>query len=80
MLEGLGSARPLIPDDPIVGNIPGATRIRFGGEYSPEEIDRVAEAASENGVDALVDAVLAADAYDGTHAGPCWPARRRCQK
>ncbi|MDP9439527.1 MAG: hypothetical protein M3P49_12420 [Actinomycetota bacterium] len=75
MLEGLGSARPLIPDDPIVGNIPGATRIRFGGECSPEEIDRVAEAASENGAD-----VLAADADDGTHAGPCWPAKRRCQK
>jgi glycerol dehydrogenase len=62
VLEGLGSARPLILGDPIVDeimggtldSIPGATRIRFGGECSPEEIDRVAEAASENGADAIV--------------------------
>ncbi len=34
--------------------IPGATRVVFGGECSPEEIDRVAVAASEGGADALV--------------------------
>lgn len=62
VLEQLGSTRPLILGDPIVDeimggtldNISGATRVEFGGECSPEEIDRVAAAASENGADALV--------------------------
>ncbi len=50
VLEQLGSTRPLILDDPIVDEIMGATldeipgdsRVEFGGECSPEEIDRVA--------------------------------------
>lgn len=54
--------RPLILSDPIVDEImggtldgiPGATRVEFGGESSPEEIDRVAKAASENDADAVV--------------------------
>lgn len=62
VLEGLGSKRPLILGDPIVeeimggtlGGISGATRVEFGGECSPEEIDRVAKAASENDADAVV--------------------------
>ena len=62
VLDQLGSTRPLILGDPIVGeimgdsldDISGATRVEFGGECSPEEIDRVAGAASENGADALV--------------------------
>lgn len=62
VLEGLGSGRPLILGDPVVEEImggtldavPGATRVEFGGECSPEEIDRVAAAASENDADAIV--------------------------
>ena len=62
VLEQLGSTRPLILGDPIVDEImggtldaiSGATRVEFGGECSPEEIDRVAEAASDNGADAIV--------------------------
>jgi glycerol dehydrogenase len=62
VLEQIGSARPLILGDPIVDEImgdtldgiSGATRVAFGGECSPEEIDRVAQAASESGADALV--------------------------
>ena len=62
VLEQIGSARPLILGDPIVeeimggtlDGISGATRVEFGGECSPEEIDRVAQAASENDADALV--------------------------
>src|ERR671916_2043176 len=62
VLEALGSARPLILGDPIVDEImggtldvvSGATRAEFGGECSPEEIDRVSAAASENGADAIV--------------------------
>ena len=58
----LGAERPLILGDPIVEEImgdaleaiSGATRVEFGGECSPEEIDRVASAASENGADAIV--------------------------
>jgi len=62
VLENLGSARPLVLGDPIVDEImggtlegiSGATRVEFGGECSPEEIDRVAAAASENDADAVV--------------------------
>src|SRR4028118_2349954 len=62
VLEQLGSTRPLILGDPIVDeimggtldSISGATRVEFGGECSPEEIDRVAASASENGADAIV--------------------------
>jgi glycerol dehydrogenase len=62
VLEQIGSARPLILGDPIVDeimgdtldSISGATRVEFGGECSPEEIDRVAQAASEGDADAVV--------------------------
>lgn len=62
VLEQLGSEKPLILEDPIVQNIAGeeldgisgAERVEFGGECSPEEIDRVSEAASEAGADAVV--------------------------
>jgi glycerol dehydrogenase len=62
VLEQIGSARPLILGDPIVDEIMGgtldgisnATRVEFGGECSPEEIDRVAQAASEGDADAVV--------------------------
>src|ERR671916_764374 len=62
VLEQIGSSRPLILGDPIVDEImggtldgiPGATRVEFGGECSPEEIDRVAQAASEGDADAVV--------------------------
>ena len=61
-LEQLGSERPLILGDPIVPEImgdaldgvSGAVNVEFGGECSPEEIDRVSAAASENGADAIV--------------------------
>lgn len=62
ILEQLGSSRPLILQDPIVQEIMGdsleglrgATPVEFGGECSPEEIDRVADAAREAGADAIV--------------------------
>jgi glycerol dehydrogenase len=62
VLEQLGSEKPLVLCDPIVEEImgesleglQGATRIEFGGECSPEEIDRVAAAASEGGADTIV--------------------------
>lgn len=62
VLEQLGSERPLILGDPIVQEImgdalegiPGAERVEFGGECSPAEIDRVSEAASSRGADAVV--------------------------
>ncbi|HSL00905.1 MAG TPA: glycerol dehydrogenase [Rubrobacteraceae bacterium] len=62
VLGQLGAERPLILSDPIVGEImgdtldgiTGAIHAGFGGECSPEEIDRVSEAASENGADAIV--------------------------
>ncbi len=62
VLEQVGSTSPLILTDPIVDEImggalegiPNATRVEFGGECSPEEIARVAGAASENGADAIV--------------------------
>lgn len=52
-LEQLGSERPLILSDPIVPEIMGdaleglfgAVNAEFGGECSPEEIERVAAAA-----------------------------------
>jgi glycerol dehydrogenase len=64
VLGQLGAERPLILGDPIVDeimgdvldNVSGATRVEFGGECSPEEIDRVASAAAENGADAIVGA------------------------
>ena len=62
VLEEIGSTGPLILADPIVDevmggaleNISGATRVGFGGECTPEEIDRVSGAASENSADAIV--------------------------
>lgn len=62
VLEQLGSRKPLVLGDPIVAEImggeldglPGAIRVEFGGECSPEEIDRVSREASENGADAVV--------------------------
>ncbi len=62
VLEQLGSERPLVLRDPVVGDIMGdalealseATHLEFGGECSPSEIDRVARAASEGGADAVV--------------------------
>lgn len=62
ILEQLGSSKPLILQDPIVQEImgdslkglQGATPVEFGGECSPEEIDRVAESAREAGADAIV--------------------------
>ncbi len=62
VLEQLGSEKPLVLADPVVEEImggaleglAGATRVEFGGECSPEEIDRVAEAASDAGADAIV--------------------------
>lgn len=62
VLGQLGAESPLILGDPIVGEImgdaldtiSGAINVEFGGECSPEEIERVASAASENGADAIV--------------------------
>ena len=62
VLEQIGSEKPLVLADSIVEEviggslegISGATRVGFGGECTPEEIDRVAEAAAENGSDAVV--------------------------
>src|SRR5919112_5664541 len=62
VLEQLGSEKPLILADPIVEEVmggaleglQGATRVEFGGECSPEEIDRVAAAASDARADAVV--------------------------
>jgi glycerol dehydrogenase len=62
VLGQLGSGSPLILADPIVPEImgdalegiAGATHLEFGGECSPEEIERVAIAAAENGSDAVV--------------------------
>jgi glycerol dehydrogenase len=62
VLEQLGSTSPLVLADPVVdeimggavNDISGATRVGFGGECSPEEIDRVAAVASESGADAIV--------------------------
>jgi len=62
VLEQLGSDKPLLLSDPIVDEImggvlegiQGATRVEFGGESSPQEIDRVASAASDAGADAIV--------------------------
>jgi glycerol dehydrogenase len=59
--------------DPIVEEIMGgaleglrgATRVEFGGECSPEEIDRVTKAASDGGADAVV----------GIGAGRRWTRR-----
>jgi glycerol dehydrogenase len=62
VLEQLGSEKPLILADPIVEEVmggsleglQGATRVEFGGECSPEEIDRVAATASDADADAVV--------------------------
>lgn len=62
VLEQLGCSRPLLLQDPIVEEIMGdglegirgATPVEFGGECSPEEIDRVADSAREVGADAIV--------------------------
>jgi glycerol dehydrogenase len=62
VLEQLGSEKPLLLCDPIVDEImgdaleglTGAERDEFGGECSPEEIDRVSAAASDGGADAIV--------------------------
>ncbi|MGB3683137.1 MAG: glycerol dehydrogenase [Rubrobacteraceae bacterium] len=62
ILEQLGSQKPLILEDPIaqeiagdsLANLAGAERVEFGGECSPEEIERVSDAASKSGADAVV--------------------------
>ena len=62
VLEQLGSGKPLLLCDPIVEELMGgtleglrgATRVEFGGECSPEEIDRVTKAASDGSADAVV--------------------------
>ncbi|CAN5864050.1 glycerol dehydrogenase [soil metagenome] len=62
ILKQLGSEKPLILEDPIVqkvlgdklANLSGAERVEFGGECSPEEIDRVSGVASDRGADAVV--------------------------
>src|SRR5215211_8260787 len=62
VLEQLGSSKPLLLCDPVVEELMGgtlqglrgATRVEFGGECSPEEIDRVTKAASDAGADAVV--------------------------
>jgi glycerol dehydrogenase len=60
-LEQLGSSQPLILRDAVVeevvGNdlgIAGAFYVDFGGECSPEEIDRVAGEAQDGEADAIV--------------------------
>jgi glycerol dehydrogenase len=60
VLSQLGSERPLVLQDPNVVEIVGdavaglGEGVRFGGECSPEEIDRVSQLCSENGADAVV--------------------------
>lgn len=62
VLGQLDSNSPLILADPVVpeimgdalDDVSGATHLEFKGECSPEEIDRVARAASESGADAVV--------------------------
>lgn len=62
VLGQLGSESPLLLADPVVpeimggalDGISGAINVEFGGECSPEEIERVAAAAAENGADAIV--------------------------
>jgi len=62
VLEQLGSEKPLVLCDPIVDEImgdaleglQGATRVQFEGESSPQEIDRVAAAASDADADMVV--------------------------
>src|SRR4051794_5317081 len=61
-LERLGASRPLLLVDPAVeevtspalGALDGIETVRFGGECSPSEIDRVAELASGASADAVV--------------------------
>jgi glycerol dehydrogenase len=61
VLKQLGSSKPLILRDAVVTEIlgdalrvKGAFYVDFGGESSPEEIDRVAGKAQEEGADAIV--------------------------
>jgi len=62
VLEQLGSRKPLVLRDAVVAeivgdalkNVTGAFEVEFGGECSPEEIDRVAGAARDEGADAVV--------------------------
>ncbi|HSD79966.1 MAG TPA: glycerol dehydrogenase [Solirubrobacteraceae bacterium] len=61
-LRRLRSQKPLVLVDPAVSEllgpglegVAGAVTVDFGGECSPEEIDRVARAASDHGADAIV--------------------------
>ncbi|AHY47016.1 Glycerol dehydrogenase-related enzyme [Rubrobacter radiotolerans] len=61
-LENLGAEKPLVLCDPVAEDVipsaalevPGAVRVRFNGECSPGEIDRVAAEARESGADAIV--------------------------
>jgi glycerol dehydrogenase len=61
-LERMGSGKPLILQDAIVKEVmgdaleglSGAFFVDFGGECSPEEIDRVAGEARDEGADAIV--------------------------
>src|SRR3982751_3331739 len=61
VLEQLGSSQPLILRDAVVKEvvgddlgIVGAFYVDFGGECSPEEIDRVAGEARDGGADTIV--------------------------
>ncbi len=61
-LENLGAAKPLVLCDPVAEgvmpagslDVPGAVRVRFGGECSPGEIERVAKEARDQNADAVV--------------------------
>jgi glycerol dehydrogenase len=61
VLEQLGASKPLILRDAVVKEvvgddlgIAGAFYVDFGGECSPEEIDRVAGEADDGGADAVL--------------------------
>lgn len=61
VLEQSGSGKPLFLRDRVVSEIMGdaleglaATHVEFGGECSPEEVDRVAEEARKAEADAIV--------------------------
>lgn len=62
VLEGLGVARPLVLRDSFVAellgdrldSISGAITVEFGGECSPDEIDRVSDVAAAEDADCVV--------------------------
>jgi glycerol dehydrogenase len=61
-LERLGIERPLLLVDPVaatilaerIEGIPGATTLEFGGETSPDEVDRISSKIEEADADAVV--------------------------